>query len=86
MKNILINLWDGNISPIENCGKNNPEIENLIRLIEINDEDLINILNEEQRTVYKKYVACKDEYLYLITEQAFCDGFSLATKILKEAL
>lgn len=86
MKNSIYNLWHGNISPAENCGVNNPEIENLVILLEKNREKLEKELPERKKEVLQKYTDCYDEYVYLITERAFSDGFCLACRLLSEAL
>ena len=85
MKRTIIDLWNGDISPITNCGKNDPEIKNLVGLIERNCQNLENTLNEKQKEILEKYVCCVNEYLDLITEQAFYEGFSLSSKLLTEA-
>lgn len=85
MKSTISKLWNGNIAPVEKLGKHNPEIHNLIGLISRNVENLEKLLNEEQKVVLEKYVCCTDEYWTLITEQAFCEGFSLGSKLLAES-
>ena len=86
MRGIIADLWNSNLSPGEDCGKNDPEIENLIELIERNDKKLSNTLNPDQQKTFKSYSCCVEEYLSLITEQAFCDGFRLGSRFLTEAL
>lgn len=86
MKRTLEKLWNGNIAPWECCGTKDPEIENLIELIEKNKASLSNDLGQQQTATLQKYCDCYDEYSYLITVHAFCDGFSLACKLLTEAL
>ena len=86
MKRTIIDLWNGEISPITNCGNGDPEIDNLVELIERNCKNLENTSNESQKETLEKYVCCVNEYLDLITEQAFCDGFCLSSKLLTESL
>ena len=86
MNNLLVDLWNGNLCPVENCGANDPEIENLVRLIEKNRDKLDKALDETQKKAFLKYSQCMDEYLCVITEHAFCDGFSLACRLLTKAL
>ena len=85
MKNNIKNLWHGNISPAECCGVNVPEIERLVLLIERKRELLVQELGEQQRDLLQKYTDYYDEYAYLITAQAFSDGFCLACRLLSEA-
>ncbi|MBP3673569.1 MAG: hypothetical protein J6J18_07055 [Oscillospiraceae bacterium] len=86
MKQTLEKLWNGNISPIESCGENDSEIQEILRLIESNRKDLTAELNEHQKEMFGNYTGCCEEYTYLITAQAFCDGFSLASRIWAETL
>ena len=43
-------------------------------------------MNGYQCSLFEKYVDCSDEYTDRIAAQAFCDGFSLACKLMTEAL
>lgn len=86
MNTILSQLWNGNLCPVENSGKTDPEIQNLIILIERNGEKLNATLNDEEKNTFNNYIHCIEEYLSLSAEQAFSDGFSLASRILTEAL
>lgn len=86
MKQTLERLWNGQIAPGANCGVNDREIEDVHILMERNREDLNRELGERQKAIFGKYVDCADEYCYLISAQAFCDGFCLASKLLTEAL
>ena len=86
MKRAIEDLWNGNISPAENCGVGDPEIENLVMLMERHQEQLNRELGLPQKDILGKYVDCTEEYVYLIFKSAFCDGFSLACKRMTEAL
>ena len=86
MKGTIENLWNGNIAPGESCGEQNEEIAEILSLMENNVEDLRKVCSERQKQMLEKYIDCAEEYVYLITAQAFCDGFCLASKLLTEAL
>ena len=86
MNNILTNLWNGDISPIEKFEVNNSEIRDITRLMSRNSEKLEESLTKSQKEIFEKYINCVDEYLSLATEQAFCKGFSLSCKLLISAL
>ena len=86
MEFVLADLWNGNIAPIEKCGKGNADIDELVRLMSRHRERLNNTLSEKQLEIADKYTACVEEYLELMVEQAFCEGFGLCSKILTEAL
>lgn len=70
----------------ESCGVDDPEILNMINLIKSNKETLEKELNQQQMNALEKYLTCYEEYYYLLTAHAFCSGFSLATKLLTEAV
>lgn len=86
MKPILEKLWNGRIAPAESCGEYDPEIKELAVLIEQNRDCLEKALGEQQKAILEKYIGCCEEYSYLITARAFCEGFSLASKLLMQAL
>lgn len=41
---------------------------------------------KKQKELFEKYNDCMNEYIAAISEQAFCDGFCVGTKITAEAL
>lgn len=86
MKSIFEQLWNGNIKPYENSGRNDPEVEELAGFMIRNKNALDELLQEEQKKALDKYITCCDSYYYLLTVHAFRDGFSLASKLLAEAL
>lgn len=86
MKRALEDLWNGSLAPCEKCGENDPEVENMARLIERNRDTLQKELGERQKEILNRYTGCYEEYLYLTAVHAFCDGFSLASRLLTEAL
>lgn len=86
MTNTIAQLWNGNLEPVRNFGKNNSEIKQLQNLMRRNLDKLENSLNEEQKNQFANYCGCVEEYAILVSEQAFCDGFCLGTKIIVEAL
>ena len=85
MKHTIEELWYGNIATSENCGVNNPEIEKLVSLIERNKENLDKTLADPQKQMLEKLLSCSDEFTQLLSVQAFCDGFCLASRLLAEA-
>lgn len=86
MKRTIEELWNGNIASAQNCGVGDPEIENLVTLIERHKELLSKELGPPQKNILQKYIDCTEEYTCLISMCAFCEGFSLASKLLTEAL
>ena len=86
MKSEIEELWNGQVAPAARCGAGDPEIENLIILIERHKDQLNHELKEEDKNIFGKYVDCAEEYTCLISKTAFCDGFTLAVKLMAEAL
>ena len=86
MSCVLTELWNGNITPCECCGVSDPEIEELITLRARNRKEIESGLSVSQKMAFQKYIDCVEEYEIRITEKAFTDGFSLAVKLLMEAL
>ena len=86
MCSAINDLWNGNVAVCEHCGVGDPEIENLVCLIERTRNALESKLDHEQKSLLEKYIDNADEFQYLITQHAFSDGFCLACKLLTEAL
>ncbi len=86
MTNTIARLWNGDIYPLEKSGADNHEIVHLKNLIYRNYEQLQSSLNERQKEILKKYEDCCAEYVMLVCEEAFCDGYCLGTRISSEAL
>ncbi len=86
MSQTIKDLWNGNLAPCEDCGSHDPEAKHLIDLIERNREKLSIGLTEAQNKQFQKYMDCTEEYLLCMLELAFCDGFSLGSKLTIEAL
>ena len=86
MSQVIKDLWNGNLAPVEHCGLHDPAVNNLIGLIERNRKILSGGLTEAQMEVFQKYLDCTEEYLLCMMELAFCDGFSLGSKLTIGAL
>ena len=85
MDNIISDLWFGNLRPSDNSGTNNPEIREIDNLVSRSFTKLEKILDENQREHLQKYSDNVEERLFLYSEQAFFDGFSLGAKLFAEA-
>lgn len=85
MKKFLSDSWNGNLCPVKNCGKNDPEIKNLMELIAKNRDKIEKTFDEPQTQIFETYNCCVQEYLELILEQVFYQGFSLGIKFTTEA-
>lgn len=85
MKPTIEQLWNGSIEPCDICG-NDQKFTELACLMERNRNDLNEQLSKAQKETFEKYIDCAEEYQYLLTAQAFSEGFSLASKLWAEAL
>ena len=83
---IINELWYGNISPTEHCGRNNATLKKHLHFMVKYKEILDSKLDAEQQKLLQAYTNESDAYTYLLSLEAFREGFSLATKLLCEAL
>ena len=86
MKPTIAQLWNGEIAPIQYFKEHNPEIKNLEDLMQRNLEKLEPHLSETAQKTVKVYNDCITEYIYLVIQQAFSEGYSIGTRLLLEAL
>lgn len=86
MKNTITQLYMGQLEPKNVLGIGNVEMRRIEILIENNYNRLKESLDEEKRIILEKYSQCIDEYVVLVSEQAFYDGFCLGMRILSEAI
>ena len=58
MKNMIKELWHGNIVAQEDSRTNSKEMKELIGYIARHNEDLTKLLNDEQTEIFEKYKEC----------------------------
>jgi len=85
MNNTISQLYRGELEPKNILGNGNVELRRMEILIKNNLERLKENLNENEKEVLEKYSGLVDEYIFLMSEQAFCDGFCLGMRISAEA-
>ena len=86
MKNMINELWHGNIVPQEDSRNNTKEMKELISYIARHDEDLDKLLTEEQKAIFEKYQDCWNEYVSLAEGAIFEYAFKLGMTIAIETL
>ena len=86
MKPTIAQLWNGEIAPIQHFENHNPEIKPLDDFIQQNYEKLGQCLSEEHNKYFEAYNDNVNEYIHLVIQQAFSEGYSLGTRLLLEAL
>ena len=83
---IISDILNSNTGFLENFGRNNEHIKEAETNILTAYEKLHNILSKEQIEILTNYAECHDKYELLLIDEAFCHGFSIAIKIITEAL
>ncbi len=86
MEETIGRIWNGDLRPRHGLGREREEIRHLEWLLEENKKRLKAGLNDEQELRWEKISDCFEEYLELVSGEAFEDGFCLGVKIMAEAL
>ena len=86
MKNILGELWHGNISPQEDSRNNTLEMKQLMDYMARHNDDLLKTLSEEQRDIFERFDDCWSEYASLAEEEIFVYAFRLGAQTPLDAL
>ena len=85
MKKTLVDLWYGNIDPQEQA-QANPQVPDLLKLLERNHDALSKTLNDDQKVILEKYQSCADEISGFCERDSFIYGFRLGMRLAIEAL
>lgn len=85
MLSTISELWSGIIEPGRPQQIIETKIKHALFLTEKQSEAHRESLNEAQRDSFDKYCDYKEEYSIMLSEQAFCDGFSLGLRLAAEA-
>ena len=83
--NILDELWYGNISPFEQCTRDDKRLKELFKLVARNRERLGEMLTEKQKEVLEKFEECMNEMHSVTERDAFSCGFRLGVRLMAEA-
>ena len=88
MKNIINELWKGNIVPQEDSRNNSLEMKELLGYMARHHEDLEKSFTDEQKKTFERFHDCWSEYASLaeaaIFEYAFKLGMQIAIKTLDD--
>ena len=84
MSQTISDLWNGNIAPVEHCGAHDPELNNLLRLLERHREQLREGFTPAQKENFEKFIDCSDEYFLRMLGLAFCEGYILGGRLMLE--
>ena len=88
MKNMINELWHGNIVPQEDSRTNSPQMKELLGYMARHHEELEKSFTDEQKETFEKFHDCWSEYMSLaeaaIFEYAFKLGARLAIEVQKD--
>ena len=82
----LEDLYYGNISTRERYIKRGSRVDQLVKLICKNEEELNSTLTEKQKETFEKFKDCTSELSCITEREAFSSGFILATRIMVEVM
>ena len=85
MKNMINELWHGNIIPQEDSRTNSPQMKELLGYMARHHEDLEKTFTDEQKEIFEKFHDCWDEYVSLAEAAIFEYAFKLGMQIALEA-
>lgn len=82
----LENLYYGNIAPHEYEVERGGEFDITAKLVIRHEQELSSTLTEQQKAMLEKIKDNHTELMSLGERDAFCRGFSLAVKLITEAM
>lgn len=85
-KNILDELWYGNINPQGRSTENSRAVKELLRLMGRNRDRLNDAMTEEQRKTLEKYDDCINEMHCLMEQEIFAYAFRLGGQLMLAVL
>jgi len=77
---ILEEFWYGNINPAERPFQKQRRFDKAFRMLNKNEEKLLESLNEQEKELLEKYKACYDEMIQTTECQTFIKGFKLGAR------
>ena len=82
----LEDLWYGNVRPTEKLIVRGSRIDNLMKLLCQNEDDLMGGLTEKQKESFDKFKDCQSEITDYLETEAFTQGFTIAVKLMVEVM
>ena len=84
MKNMIKELWNGNITPQEDSRNNSPEMKELMEYMARHHDDLLKTMMDEQKEIFEKFEDCWGEYASYAEKAIFEYAFRLGARIAME--
>ncbi len=85
MREIMKEIWHGNIVPQTDFKPQTSEHEQLTEYILRHKNDLLITLNDEQLEIFDKLDSCFNEYVSMNNEAIFSYAFKLGMRVATEA-
>ncbi len=86
MRNIMEELYYGNICPVDRDIVKGGEYAHLLHLLTQNEDDLTQTLTQAQQETFQKYKDCASEINDTNDVEAFAIGFKLGMRLTVEAM
>ena len=86
MRNILEELWYGNICPNTGCREATKEAKELMGYIADHHDKLMKEITDEQKETFEKFSDCYDELTDINEREIFVYAFRLGMRIAIESL
>ena len=86
MRSILEELFYGNICPNTDCRSHDKEIKQLMGYIADHHDNLLSMLNEQQKELLEKFDDCYNELTDINEREIFSYAFKLGMRIAIEVL
>ena len=83
---ILEDLWYGNVRPTEKSIVRGSKLDNLLKLLCQNEDDLMKGLTDKQKESFDKFKDCQSEITDYLETEAFASGFTIAVKLMVEVM
>ena len=86
MKNVLEDLWNGDICPSEKPYTETMSLKILIDNIHKQKQKLLEALDEKQRKLLDMYIELESDLIEQSSKEAFINGFKLGSDMMIEVL
>ena len=83
---ILEDLWYGNVRPTERSIVRGGKLNNLMKLLCQNEDDLMSGITDKQKENFEKFKDCQSEITDYLETEAFTQGFTIAVKLMVEVI
>ena len=84
MKNMINELWHGNIVPQEDSRTNSPQMKELLGYMARHHEELEKSFTDEQKETFEKFHDCWNEYMSLAEAAIFDYAFKLGARLMHD--